>query len=109
GSESGAQISPRGIEQAFAKSQAPGLVADQRSKYVTLAQRDRNGSTQRFLATANEDPAVDFPGAIKAGELFVQNPPQEHPTERLDILLTRGWGMVKPDSAALRVHYSPKL
>ena len=73
-----AQISPHRIQNRLTKSQPSGPVPNQRGEDVSLAQSQSNGHAQRFLASAQEDAAVDFAHAIEARKLVIQQARQEH-------------------------------
>ena len=42
-----------------------------------------DGNTERFLPAAQENAAMNFAAAIKAGKLVIEEPGKQHPPERL--------------------------
>ena len=66
------KISARDIEQRFAESGAPGLIANERRKDVALLQKHTAGHADRFLAAPDVNAAGDQAAAIKAGEFFLE-------------------------------------
>src|SRR5688572_3861643 len=98
--EGRAKIGSGSVQQGFAESQSPRLIANQRRENISLAERDGDGDAQGFLPAPDEDAAMDFARAIKAGEFLIQNAPQKHPAKRADVLLTRGCGGFECYSAA---------
>ena len=53
-------------------------IADQRREHIALVQRQSDRNAQGFLAAAEENAAVDLPGAVKAGQFLLRNPGQQH-------------------------------
>jgi hypothetical protein len=80
------KIGAEGVEHGVAKSEAPGLVPDERSKNVALAEMDACGGAEGFLAAAKKDPAFDHSGAIEACEFFLQHSREKHHTVGLEVI-----------------------
>ena len=74
------QIRPHGVQHRFAKRQPPGRVANQRREHIALFQRQADGHAQGLLPAANENAAMNFAGAVEAGEFVVQHARQQHET-----------------------------
>jgi len=82
------QIGAHGIQQRFAESQPASRIPDERRKNVPLAQGQPDGCAQGLLAASEEDAAMDFAHAIKAGEFVIQDAGQEHDAVGFDIGIT---------------------
>ena len=76
--EHGTQIRPHGVNDRFAEREPSGGVADERREHVAFFQGQTDGNAQGLLAAAEKNAAVDFPGAVKRGELVVQHARQQH-------------------------------
>ena len=79
--ERGTEIRSHGVNDRFAKRQPSGGVADERREDVAFFQGYADGGAQGFLAASQKNAAMDFPGAIKRGELVVQHARQQHEAE----------------------------
>src|SRR5688500_12756966 len=78
-SERRTKISANCVQQRLPKSQAACLIANQRSENIPFFQRKPHRNTERLLALASINAAVNLPGAVEAGQLVFQNSRQQHP------------------------------
>src|SRR5258708_1202215 len=83
--ECGTEVSADGIQNIFAKREAPGSIADQWRKDVSFAQRLADGDTQRLLAFTQENSCGYLGCPVKVGHFFIQDPGEKHPTECLQV------------------------
>ena len=73
-----AEIRARGVEHGFTERQPPRRVTDQRREDVALFEGQTGRDAQRLLSASEKNAAMDFPGAVKRGELVVQQARQQH-------------------------------
>src|SRR5437764_1088045 len=83
------EVSAHRIQHRLAESQAPGGIANQRRKNVTLAQGLANRHAQRLLPAAQKDAAMDFAAAIETGELVIEQAGEQHPPKRLQEFIAK--------------------
>ena len=94
--ERGTQIRPHGVNDRFAEREPSGGVADERREHVAFFQGQTDGNAQGLLAAAEKNAAVDFPGAVKRGELVVQHARQQHDSGRRQGRFRGTWPAVPP-------------
>ena len=87
-----AHISTGGIEGRLAKCQPSSLIADERRKDISLAQRKAHRNTEGFLPSTEKNPSMNFAGAVKVGELVVQRSRQKHQLKCADESISRSGG-----------------
>src|SRR5436190_13394685 len=73
------KISPRHVNERFAKSGASCLVADKRREDITLLQKEATRNADRFLPFSEVNAACDHAASIKAGEFLFKDARQQHP------------------------------
>ncbi len=104
GTKLGAEISPQRVENGVPKSHAPRLVADERRKKISLVKMESHGNAQRFLALAEENATRNQPGAIEAGQLFLQDPRLKHDAECLEVFIALRCGLAASRRHRTRVN-----
>src|SRR5207237_8617392 len=84
-----AQIIAHRIKYRFAERQSTGCIPNKRRENIAFSQGQSRSCAQRLLPTSEENAPMHFPHAIKAGELIVQDPRQQHYTISMDVMLTK--------------------
>src|ERR1043166_2873087 len=73
------KISPRYVNERFAKGGTSCLVPDKRREDITLLQKEATGDANRFLPFSEVNAACDHPPSIKTGEFLFKDARQQHP------------------------------
>jgi hypothetical protein len=93
GAMDGAESGADDVEDGFAEGEAAGQIADEGGEDVAWNQSKAERGAEGFLAAAKKDAALDFAGAVEAGQFIVQRPGEQHPSECFEILIAQGAGM----------------
>jgi hypothetical protein len=78
------------VQNRFSKGEAACKVADERGKNISRPEREPEGHTQRLLAAAKKNAALDLARAVEAGQFIVQRAGEQHPAQGLEIRIAQG-------------------